>query len=143
MIISVTGIPGTGNYYQSSEIPPTHVCVSLSPRRLPHSPSLAFSLQQTTVPIVPEVWSEASYGCPDGFDSQARWRGTAETGAHERQRAGIAEAETHGRTVDFRLPHTGESRACHQTQSTGLERGYVSTLIGDKTVKQRSCSSFF
>lgn len=77
----------------------------------------------------------ASYGYPDGFDSQARWRGTAETGAHERQRAGIAEAETHGRTVDFRLPHTGESRACHQKWNTGLERSYVSTLIWNKTVK--------
>lgn len=93
--------------------------------------------------MVPEVWSEASYGCPDGFDKQARWRGTAETGAHERQRAGIAEAETHGRTVDFHLPHTGESRACHPNRSPALECSYVSTLIKEKTLNQRLCSLFF
>ena len=59
-----------------------------------------------------------------------------------RDRAGIAEAETHGRTVDFRLPHTGESRACHQNRSPALERSYVSTLIEEKTVNQRLCSLF-
>lgn len=65
-----------------------------------------------------------------------------ETGAHERHRAGIAEAETHGRTVDVRLPHTGESRAYNQNRSTGLVCGYDSTVIGNKTEKQRYCSPF-
>lgn len=52
------------------------------------------------------------------------------------------ELQRQRRTVDVRLPHTGESRACHQNRSTGLERGYVSIIIGDETVNQRHCSPF-
>lgn len=59
-----------------------------------------------------------------------------------RTRDGAVELQRQRRTVDVRLPHTGESRACHRNRSAGLERGHVSTLSGHQTTKQRHCTRF-
>lgn len=72
----------------------------------------AFSLVYTTFPIVPEVRREASYGYPDGFDSQARWR-------QGRTRGRALELQRQRRTDGFRLPHPGESQTCHHLRPRG------------------------
>lgn len=65
--------------------------------------------------------------------------GTLETGAHERQSAGIAEAETHGR---FSSPAYRGVPNLSPKQTTGRERARDSDVFGAKTVKQRRIFSF-
>lgn len=65
--------------------------------------------------------------------------GTLETEAHERPRAGIAEAETHGR---FSPPAYRGVPNLSPNPSTGRERARDSDVIGAQTVRQHRLLSF-
>lgn len=85
----------------------------------------SLSLVWTTVPIVPEVRQKASYGYPDGFDSQARWR-------QRRTRDRALELQRQRRTDGFHLPHTGESQTCHRTRARGASALVTATWLEPK-----------
>lgn len=112
----------------------------------PNYTNVFFILVRIKTPVVfqPRVnyCSHSSRGAAKGQLRVPGWfwqSGTLETGAHERQSAGIAEAETHGR---FSPPAYRGVPNLSPNQSTGRERARDSDVIGAKTAKQRRFSSF-
>lgn len=86
--------------------------------------------------------SHSSRGAAKGQLRVPGWfwqSGTLETGAHARQSAGIAEAETHGR---FSPPAYRGVPNLSPKQRTGRERARDSDVIGAQTVKQHRLLSF-